>query len=89
MPSTPDCFLPRPRLPALLRRRGGRHDRHRALLRAEAGRDPHDRSLRELVGELSTPSPDFRAMWAAHDVRIRHEGVKRLRHPEVGGLELA
>ncbi len=59
-----------------------------ALLRAEAGREPHDRALRELIGELSTVSPDFRTMWAAHDVRIRHEGVKRLQHPEVGLLEL-
>ncbi|MDX3099208.1 helix-turn-helix transcriptional regulator, partial [Nonomuraea angiospora] len=59
-----------------------------ALLRAEAGREPHDRALRELVGELSTLSPDFRTMWAAHDVRIRHDGIKRLRHPEVGRLEL-
>ncbi|MFI7232230.1 helix-turn-helix transcriptional regulator [Nonomuraea angiospora] len=59
-----------------------------ALLRAEAGREFHDRALRELVGELSTLSPDFRTMWAAHDVRIRHDGIKRLRHPEVGRLEL-
>ncbi|MEW1837148.1 helix-turn-helix transcriptional regulator [Nonomuraea angiospora] len=59
-----------------------------ALLRAEAGREPHDRALRELIGELSTLSPDFRTMWAAHDVRIRHDGIKRLRHPEVGRLEL-
>ncbi|MEV0235824.1 helix-turn-helix transcriptional regulator [Nonomuraea sp. NPDC050786] len=59
-----------------------------ALLRAEAGREPHDRALRELVGELSTLSPDFRTMWAAHDVRLRHDGIKRLRHPEVGRLEL-
>ncbi|MFE2463664.1 helix-turn-helix transcriptional regulator [Streptomyces sp. NPDC059402] len=59
-----------------------------ALLRAEAGREPHDRALRELVGELSTLSPDFRTMWASHDVRIRHEGTKRLDHPEVGRLEL-
>ncbi|MEH0529742.1 DNA-binding protein [Streptomyces stelliscabiei] len=59
-----------------------------ALLRAEAGREPHDRALRELIGELSTLSADFRTMWAAHDVRIRHEGTKRLRHPEVGPLEL-
>jgi transcriptional regulator with XRE-family HTH domain len=59
-----------------------------ALLRAEAGREPHDRALRELVGELSTLSPDFRNQWAAHDVRIRHDGVKRMRHPEVGRLEL-
>jgi transcriptional regulator with XRE-family HTH domain len=59
-----------------------------ALLRAEAGREPHDRALRELIGELSTLSADFRTMWAAHDVRIRHEGIKRLQHPEVGPLEL-
>ncbi|OMI84837.1 transcriptional regulator [Streptomyces sp. M1013] len=59
-----------------------------AVLRAEAGREPHDRALRELVGELSTLSPDFRTMWASHDVRIRHEGVKRLDHPEVGRLEM-
>ncbi|MET7519630.1 helix-turn-helix transcriptional regulator [Streptomyces sp. NPDC005480] len=59
-----------------------------ALLRAEAGREPHDRALRELIGELSTLSPEFRGQWAVHDVRIRHEGIKRLRHPEVGELEL-
>ncbi|MFG2409553.1 helix-turn-helix transcriptional regulator [Streptomyces brevispora] len=59
-----------------------------ALLRAEAGREPHDRALRELIGELSTLSPEFRTMWAAHDVRIRHDGIKRLEHPEVGRLEL-
>jgi hypothetical protein len=59
-----------------------------AVLRAEAGREPHDRTLRELVGELSTLSPDFRTMWASHDVRIRHEGDKRLDHPEVGRLEM-
>ncbi|MGA5900032.1 helix-turn-helix transcriptional regulator [Streptomyces venetus] len=59
-----------------------------ALLRAEAGREPHDRALRELIGELSTLSRDFRTLWAAHDVRIRHDGVKRLQHPEAGELEL-
>ncbi|MCF1593360.1 helix-turn-helix transcriptional regulator [Streptomyces muensis] len=59
-----------------------------ALLRAEAGREPHDKALRDLIGDLSTLSPDFRARWAAHDVRIQHNGVKKLRHPEVGPLEL-
>ncbi|MFD9436190.1 hypothetical protein [Streptomyces sp. NPDC060002] len=44
--------------------------------------------MRELIGELSTLSPEFRSQWAAHDVRIRHEGIKRLWHPEVGDLEL-
>lgn len=59
-----------------------------ALLRVEAGREPGDRALRELVGELSTLSPAFRDQWADHDVLMRHSGVKRLRHPEVGPLDL-
>ncbi|PXX56526.1 helix-turn-helix protein [Nocardia tenerifensis] len=59
-----------------------------ALLRAEAGREPRDRALRELVGELSTLSSEFRGLWAAHDVLIRHDGIKRLQHPDVGHLEL-
>jgi hypothetical protein len=59
-----------------------------ALLRAEAGRDPNDSCLRALVGELSTLSPEFRTLWASHDIRFRHEGVKQLRHPVVGDLEL-
>ena len=59
-----------------------------ALLRAEAGREPNDRALRELVGELSTVSPEFRRLWASHDIRIQHEGIKRLQHPVVGALEL-
>ncbi|NED98770.1 helix-turn-helix transcriptional regulator [Phytoactinopolyspora halotolerans] len=59
-----------------------------ALLRAEAGREPRDRALRELVGELSTLSPVFRSQWAAQDVRMRLDGIKRLQHPDVGHLEL-
>ncbi|MEU6351421.1 helix-turn-helix transcriptional regulator [Streptomyces sp. NPDC047072] len=59
-----------------------------ALLRAEAGREPHDRALRDLIGELSTLSTEFRTVWAAHDVRIRHDGAKRLRHPDAGPLDL-
>lgn len=59
-----------------------------ALLRAEAGRDPFDRSLSDLVGELSTRSDQFRVRWASHDVRIHNTGTKRLRHPVVGELNL-
>jgi transcriptional regulator with XRE-family HTH domain len=59
-----------------------------ALLRAEAGRDPHDKDLRELVGELSTVSEEFRTRWAAHNVRIHRSGVKQFRHPAVGTLDL-
>lgn len=59
-----------------------------ALLRAEAGRSPSDRALRELIGELSTGSREFTALWASHDVRTRHEGIKRIQHPVVGFIEL-
>jgi transcriptional regulator with XRE-family HTH domain len=60
-----------------------------ALLRAEAGRDPYDRRLSGLIGELSTRSDEFRVRWAAHHVRIHTAGVKLIRHPVVGDLELA
>ncbi|WP_306215006.1 helix-turn-helix domain-containing protein [Actinoplanes sp. RD1] len=59
-----------------------------ALLRAEAAREPRDRALRDLIGELSTLSVDFRDRWAAHDVLIRHDGIKQLQHPKAGYLEL-
>jgi transcriptional regulator with XRE-family HTH domain len=59
-----------------------------ALLRAEAGRDPHNKDLRDLVGELSTLSEEFRARWAAHNVRIHRAGNKQFNHPEVGLLDL-
>jgi transcriptional regulator with XRE-family HTH domain len=59
-----------------------------ALLRAEAGRDPHNNELRALVGELSTLSEEFRSRWASHNVRIHHAGAKQFNHPEVGLLDL-
>jgi transcriptional regulator with XRE-family HTH domain len=59
-----------------------------AILRSEAGRDPYDRGLSDLVGELSTRSDEFRTRWAAHNVRIHRTGVKNVRHPVVGDLEL-
>jgi len=60
-----------------------------ALLRAEAGRNPHDRTLSNLIGELSTRSEAFRQMWAAHNVRFHRTGLKRFHHPVVGDLALA
>jgi transcriptional regulator with XRE-family HTH domain len=59
-----------------------------ALLRAEVGREPRDRALHELIGELSARSPHFRSQWAAHDVLMRHDGIKLIQHREVGRLEL-
>jgi hypothetical protein len=60
-----------------------------ALLRGEAGRDPYDRNLSDLIGELSTRSEQFRGWWAAHNVRLHRTGVKKLHHPVVGDLALA
>ncbi len=60
-----------------------------AIMRAEAGRDPHDKGLQDLVGELSTRSEVFRSLWAAHNVRTHGTGTKRFRHPLVGELTLA
>jgi hypothetical protein len=60
-----------------------------ALLRTEAGRDPYDKALTDLVGELATRSHDFRTRWAAHDVRLHHTGVKHFQHPVAGRLDLA
>jgi transcriptional regulator with XRE-family HTH domain len=59
-----------------------------AVLRAEAGRNPHDQELTNLIGELSTQSEDFRVRWARHDVGTHDAGLKRLHHPLVGRLEL-
>ena len=58
------------------------------MLRLEAGRNPYDKKLVELIGELSTRSEDFRTRWAAHNVRFHRTGHKRLCHPIVGHLDL-
>jgi len=58
------------------------------VLRTEAGRDPYNRGLTDLVGELSTRSEDFRTLWAAHTVHVHRTGSKRLHHPVVGDLDL-
>ena len=60
-----------------------------AMLRTEAGRDPHDKGLIDLVGELSTRSDAFRVRWATHDVRLHRTGLKHMRHPVVGELHLS
>jgi hypothetical protein len=59
-----------------------------AVMRAEAGRDPHDKGIQDLVGELSTRSAEFRSLWAAHNVRNHGAGVKHFRHPVVGEMTL-
>ncbi|WP_367133543.1 MULTISPECIES: helix-turn-helix transcriptional regulator [Streptomyces] len=60
-----------------------------AFLRLDAGRCPEDPQLAALVGELSVKSPEFRSLWAAHNVEDKGFGVKKLHHPVVGPLTLS
>jgi transcriptional regulator with XRE-family HTH domain len=60
-----------------------------SLLRAEAGRNPGDRQLAELIGDLTTRSDRFSALWATHDVRWHTTGTKLFHHPVAGDLSLA
>lgn len=59
-----------------------------AILRAHAGRDPHDPDLAALVGALSTRSEEFRTRWAAHNVKAHYTGKKHFHHRLVGDLHL-
>jgi transcriptional regulator with XRE-family HTH domain len=59
-----------------------------AWLHSDTARRPNDPDLTELIGQLSIASHEFRALWARHDVHDRSSGSKRVRHPEVGLLEL-
>lgn len=60
-----------------------------AILRTEAGRDPRDKQLHDLIGELSTRSNAFRTRWGAHNVRRHGSGTKNFHHHEVGVLVLS
>jgi transcriptional regulator with XRE-family HTH domain len=60
-----------------------------ALLRAEAGRNPSDRALSDMVDELSARNAAFRVRWAAHNVLFHRSGVRGFHHPIVGDLTLA
>jgi transcriptional regulator with XRE-family HTH domain len=61
-------------------------DQNVATLRAEVGRNPHDKALSDLIGELSTRGDTFRRRWARHDVRRHRAGAKRITHPTVGDM---
>jgi transcriptional regulator with XRE-family HTH domain len=60
-----------------------------AILRTEAARDPHNRELHDLIGELSIRSAEFRTRWGAHDVRHHGAGFKTFNHDVVGEMTLA
>lgn len=59
-----------------------------AMPRSEAGSNPRDKQLVELIGELSTRSEEFRSRWATHNVRFHRTGRKCIHHPVIGTLAL-
>ncbi|MEU6324360.1 hypothetical protein [Streptomyces sp. NPDC047009] len=60
----------------------------RARVGPTAGRNPYDKDLTDLIGELSTRSEIFRKRWADHNVRQHRTGQKKFQHPAVGDMEL-
>ena len=60
-----------------------------SILRTEAGRDPRNKDLHDLVGELSTRSEEFRRRWGAHNVRHHGSGLKTFHHAVVGDITIA
>lgn len=82
------CFLDPDRADLFYPDWGEAADATVAILRTEAGRDPYDKDLHDLIGELSTRSTEFRTRWGAHDVRRHASGMKHFIHPLVGPLDL-
>ena len=60
-----------------------------AMLRLDAGRNPHDRRLADLIGELTLRSPEFTTWWNDHRVYRRTHGTKHYHHPVVGDLHFS
>jgi transcriptional regulator with XRE-family HTH domain len=57
-----------------------------ADLRAAAGRRSGDATVTGLVERLRAASPEFRTLWAEHQVAVRRADRKTLLHPRVGPL---
>ncbi|MBL7258536.1 helix-turn-helix transcriptional regulator [Paractinoplanes lichenicola] len=58
------------------------------MMRAAIAADPTHPRATAVVGELSIRSPEFRRLWARHDVRESVSGVKTFHAPEVGDIVL-
>ena len=56
--------------------------------RADAARAGAVSEVGQLVDELCAASPEFKALWRDNDVHVHGEGIKRLRHPILGLIEL-
>ncbi|GAA2712162.1 helix-turn-helix transcriptional regulator [Actinoplanes palleronii] len=58
------------------------------LMRAAVAADPTHPRATAIVGELSIRSPEFRRLWARHDVRVSVSGTKTFRIPAAGDITL-
>ncbi|MEU4546347.1 helix-turn-helix transcriptional regulator [Nonomuraea dietziae] len=58
-----------------------------ADLRWAAGRYPGDAGIQTLVAEMLALSPEFAALWAEHEVKVRREQRKQIIHPAVGVID--
>ncbi|MBA4045609.1 MAG: transcriptional regulator [Erythrobacter sp.] len=56
--------------------------------RADAARAGAGAEIKALVDELSRISPEFESLWRENDVATHADGMKLLRHPEYGLIEL-
>jgi transcriptional regulator with XRE-family HTH domain len=56
--------------------------------RADAARAGAVSEVSQLVEDLCRLSPEFEALWRENDVGVHGEGVKRLRHPTLGPIDL-
>lgn len=55
--------------------------------RADVARVGATEEVQQLIDELCALSPDFHALWRENDVALGGEGVKRIRHPEIGLMD--
>lgn len=58
------------------------------FLRSANAKNPGDQQLQRMIHELRAASPDFDEAWETHEVEFAPLGTRRLRHPDVGQLDL-
>ena len=59
-----------------------------ASFRIDTARAGADAEVATLVDELSRSSPEFASMWRDNNVQTHGDGVKQLRHPQLGPITL-